>query len=192
VDLFLCQAGHAVMGRNFLKPVPEACTATPSRFVSGCVQSATRNTRRNDRSEAYCRHASHCQNSVLGEDPCPTALIPRGLRSGSQITETRAPKAEVGEGASPPCEEQRLRGRARSPPSHGRPDRKESIPSDGECARCVWGRADRIHDAPRDPERVIPSYGEPLIGCSMLAQPGIDFDVRQFQPCGNEHFKNWR
>jgi hypothetical protein len=26
----------------------------------------------------------------------------------------------------------------------------------------------------------------------MLAQPGINFDVRQFQPCGNELFKNLR
>ena len=42
------------------------------------------------------------------------------------------------------------------------------------------------------PEIRSASYGEPLVGPSMLAQPGIDFDVRQFQPCGNEHFKNWR
>ena len=42
------------------------------------------------------------------------------------------------------------------------------------------------------PEIRSASYGEPLVGSSMLAQPGIDFDVRQFQPCGNEHFKNWR
>jgi hypothetical protein len=42
------------------------------------------------------------------------------------------------------------------------------------------------------PEIRSASYGEPLVGCSMLAQPSIDFDVRQFQPCGNEHFKNWR
>ena len=40
------------------------------------------------------------------------------------------------------------------------------------------------------PEIRSASYGEPLVGCSMLAQPGIDFDVRQFQPRGNEHFKN--
>ncbi len=56
--------------------------------------------------------------------------------------------------------EQRLRGHASWPASRSRcPDRKREhpveTPSDGECVRYVWGRADRIHNAPRDPERVI-------------------------------------
>ena len=81
-----------------------------------------------------------------------------------------------------------------SAPSYDGPGVKESIRSrlrvDGECARCVWGE-ERIGHTTR-PEIRSASYGEPLVGSSMLAQPGIDFDAGQFQPCGNEHFKNGR
>jgi len=43
-------------------------------------------------------------------------------------------------------------------------------------ARCVWGE-ERSEYTTR-PEIRSASYGKPLIGSSILAQPGIDFDVR--------------
>ncbi len=49
------------------------------------------------------------------------------------------------------------------------------------------GRADWIHNAPRDPERVIRRAAGRVFHAGA---PGINFDVRQFQPRGNEHFKN--